>query len=115
MLKTLLQKLLRRDPPPAPTGLVADPVNIPVPQLPANDPTPSYVQLMTTRHVLRRRLNDTLVMSGATVTTKNNATMKVAHVEQKPPYVVCVYRGRHLSVRADSIGCYWTQVSERIQ
>jgi hypothetical protein len=116
MLRTLLKRLMRRNPPPVETGLLADPANIPVPHHPANDPAPPYhVPLMTLRNVLRRHLNNTLVLPGSTVITKNGAEMKVARTTQKPPYVICVYRGRHLTVRADSIDCYWDQVSEPIQ
>jgi|SRR5215813_2273329 len=105
----LLKRLLGRTPTPAPTGLVVAPANIPVPS------PPIKVALMTTRDVLRLCRNDTLVLPGSTVTSKNNAEMKVARAQQKPPYVVCVYRGRRLLVRADSIGCYWTQTSEPIK
>jgi len=115
MLRTLLKRLMRRDPTPAPTGMIATPANIPVPTNPANDPTPPYVRLLTTRDVLRRNRNDTLVMSGAKVVTKNGAEMKLAPVTQKPPYVICVYRGRRLAVRAENIECYWDKVSEPIQ
>lgn len=114
MLRSLLKLLLRRAPaPPVVTGLVVAPANIPVP---ANDPTPITppvkVRIMTTRTVLRFSRNDTLALPGTTVTTRNNAEMKVARVEQKPPYVICVYRGRRLAVRADNIGCYWAEVSD---
>lgn len=116
MLRTFLKRLIGRTPPPVETGLIAVPANIPVPHLPANDPTPTHVPLMTMRTVLRHIRNDALVQPGSTVVTKNNAEMKVARgVTQKPPYVVCVYRGRRLSVRPDSIGCYWTEVSDIIQ
>lgn len=115
MLRTLLKRLLGHTVNPAPTGLVADPANIPVPQQAANDPTPSWVPLMTVRHVLRRSRNDTLVLPGSTVVTKKGAEMKLARVEQKPPYAICVYRGRKLAVRPDNIDCYWAEVSEPIQ
>jgi hypothetical protein len=115
MLRTLIKRLMGLNPPPADTGLIAVPANIPVPQ-PANDPTPVHVPLMTLRDILRHNRNDTLVQPGSTVVTKNGAEMKVARgVTQKPPYVVCVYRGRRLSVRPDSIDCRWDQVSDLIQ
>jgi hypothetical protein len=116
MLRTLLKRLIGRTPTtPVETGLLAVPTNIPVPPQPANDGPPYHVPLMTLRDVLRHRRNDTLVQAGSTVVTKNGAEMKVARLTQKPPYVLCLYRGRRLAVRPDSIDCYWDQVSELIQ
>lgn len=116
MLRTLLKRLLGRPPNPVEPGLIAVPSNIDIPvPPPANDPQPYRVPLMTMRDVLRRSRNDTLVLPGTTVTTRRGAEMKVARVAQKPPYVICVYRGRRLAVRPDSIDCYWAQVSEPIQ
>jgi len=112
MLRTLIKRLFSKTPAPVEPGLIAVPTNIPVAE-PVREPF--HVPLMTLRNVLRRNRNDTLVLPGTTVVTKNGAEMKVARVPQKPPYVICVYRGRRLSVRADSIDCRWDTVSDLIQ
>jgi len=112
MITEFLKRLLRRNPPPASTGLIAVPANIPVPQPPANDPTPIKVRLMSSRPVLRFVRNDATVLPGSTVVTRNKVEMKVARADQKPPYVVCVYKNRRLVVRAETIGTYWTTVED---
>ena len=114
MFAWLFNKLMGKPSNPVPAGLVVPPTNIPVP-VAANDPTPARVELMTTRAVLRYVRNDGAVLPGSTVVTKNNAEMRVARAEQKPPYVICVYKGRRLAVRAENCGCYWTTVSEPVR
>lgn len=116
MWTKLFQKLLgRTNPTPVPTGLIADPANIPVLQQPANDPTPARITLTTTRDILRFRRDDRLALPGSKVVTRNSVEMRVARIVQKPPYVICVYKGRRLAVRAENCGLYWTTVSEPIQ
>lgn len=111
MLRTFLKRLLGKPPNPAPTGLVVAPANISVPE----NLTPSRVPLITIKHVLRRNHGGTLVLAGTTVHTKKNIQMRVASVEQKPPYVICNYNGRRLAVRPDTIDCHFAVVSEPIQ
>lgn len=112
---SFLRKLLWKGPAtltPVEPGLIAVPANIPVP---ANDPTPQRVELVSTRTVLRHSRNNMLVLAGTTVLTTNNVTMQVARIEQKPPYVICIHKGRRIAVRPDTISCYWAEHKEPIQ
>jgi hypothetical protein len=109
MLRTLLKRLLGRE-----GGM---PLPDTPPQFVDTPPAELYgpVQPVRKRHVLRRNLNGTLVLPGTTVMTQNNAMMKVAGGEQKPPYVRCIYRNRRLVVLPQNIGCHFDTVTEPIQ
>lgn len=113
MLRTFLKRLLGRDLPPPDNPLLVDTdENFVGPPRPANDRLPVTFH---TRHVLRRNVNASLVMAGTTVITQNNAMMKIASGEQRPPYVRCIYRNRKLAVLPQTIGCHWDTVTEPIQ
>ena len=109
MLKKLFARLMGHPPNPVPAEVVTHPVTVSAP--PANDPLP----LVNTRPALRHIRNNMVVLGGSVVITANNVQMRIASGEQKPPYVICIYRGRRIAVRPDTIACYWAVAAETIQ